>query len=461
MEQQSAKASLWSWQLRKLKYLVDTNQFTQAVELISALRKDAAIADFTPLVTYEMQCAGKLRTLDAILAGYKADPQTVPPTESLRSAARQLFESGDKQSARKILEFVFARQLEEHQLVATNFLGLAEIRIADGDTVGAVELLKRLVLVVGDPYQNMDSSAALLEKTGHPAEAIAFLEPLAKSTPWEPSFLLRLAKAQLAAAQDKPAATESLVKLSVASGNPYALRVQAATALAGLPQPGEFGSAELKMLAAGGKSITPAGCDHPYFYDSRLAGAQNSSNPRVKMEILAKALGDTPSREDARLPFFRASIAVPQDELALSSIEQLLQRKVLGQLAPDRSRDDEMISAEEDSDTGEGGVVTPSTLTWQPSQQAQLAFEVALAMLRLERLDESAKFLQIAQKLEKSPDKRITLQLLDIRTRLRRQRTNAARQPILHAALEQDRLVRPRLVARAPAKPRVKAGGKS
>jgi hypothetical protein len=180
------------------------------------------------------------------------------------------------------------------------------------------------------------------------------------------------------------------------------------------------------------------------------------------MEILAKALGDSPSREDARLPFFRAAIAVPQDELALASIEHLLQRKVLGQLAPDRSRDEEIISAEEDSDTGEGGAMTPSNLTLQPSQQAQLAFEVALAMLRLERLDESAQFLQIAQKLEKSPDKRITSQLLDIRARLRRQRTNAARQPILHAALEQDRLVRPRLMARAaPAKPRGKAGGKS
>jgi hypothetical protein len=77
-------------------------------------------------------------------------------------------------------------------------------------------------------------------------------------------------------------------------------------------------------------------------------------------------------------------------------------------------------------------------------------------MIRLDRLDEAASYLKIAQKLEKSPAERtrITSQLLEVKTHLRRQRTNATRQPILHAELEQDRLVRPRLVARAdtPAK---------
>ena len=43
-----------------------------------------------------------------------------------------------------------------------------------------------------------------------------------------------------------------------------------------------------------------------------------------------------------------------------------------------------------------------------------------------------------------------------------RQRLNAARQPILHEALEQDRLVRPRLLARSapPAKASAKGGTK-
>jgi hypothetical protein len=309
----------------------------------------------------------------------------------------------------------------------------------------------------------MDSSATLFEKTGHPAEAVMFLEPLAKAAPWEPSFQLRLAKAQLAAAQDKTAPAQSLLKLSAASENPYALRVQAATALAGLPQPNDFGSAELKLLAAGAKEITPAASDHPYFYDSRLAAAQNSPDARSKMEVLAKALADSPSREDARMPFFRAAVSITEDERALASIEQLLQKRQLGQVAPANPNDEEILGSDE-NEAGQGEVETSPGLALQPPQQAQLAHEVALAMLRLDRLDEAASYLQIAHKLEKSPAelKRISSQLLDVRARLRRQRTNAARMPILHAELEQDRLVRPRLVAQAAAsaKSPAKPGGK-
>jgi len=456
LELENAKSTLWTWQLRWLKYLVDTKQYSQAADEVAVLRKNATGSDSAALVPYEMQCAAKLGTLDTILSKYKAEPQTAPSVESLRIAARQLFDGGEKQSARKILEFVFARQLEEHQLVATNFLGLAEIRIADGDVAGAVTLLKRLVLVAGDAYQNMDSAAALFEKTGHPAEAVVFLEPLANATPWEPSFRLRLSKAQLLVALDKNAAAQSLAKLSSAPENPYALRVQAAAAMAGLPQPAEFGSGELKLLAAGAKNITPAASDHPYFYDSRLAAAQNAPNARVKMEVLAKALADSPSREDARVPYFRAAVSIPADELALSSIEQLLQKRLLGRVAPGNSSDEETIGTDEETDAGQAEVQGPSNLALPPSQQSQLAREVALAIIRLDRLDEAASYLKIAQKLEKSPAERtrITSQLLEVKTRLRRQRTNAARQPILHAELEQDRLVRPRLVARAdtPAK---------
>src|SRR5262245_62415812 len=128
-------------------------------------------------------------------------------------------------------------QLEDHQLSAPIFLGLAEIRIADGDTAGAVALLKRMVLTVGDQYQNMDSAAALLEKANHPAEALSFLEPLAKATPWDNSFHLRLAKAELAANQEKAAGAETLATIASSGAAPYAVRVQAASALASLGQP--------------------------------------------------------------------------------------------------------------------------------------------------------------------------------------------------------------------------------
>src|SRR6476660_5198829 len=127
------------------------------------------------MIPLELQVAAKLVTLDSKLAGYRANTENVPPAEILRASARQIFAAGDKKSARKILEYVCAREIDEHRLVAANFLGLAEIRLAAGDMPGALELLRRLVTVVGAPFENLDPAAALLEKTGNPAQAEEFL----------------------------------------------------------------------------------------------------------------------------------------------------------------------------------------------------------------------------------------------------------------------------------------------
>jgi hypothetical protein len=71
-------------------------------------------------------------------------------------------------------------------------------------------------------------------------------------------------------------------------------------------------------------------------------------------------------------------------------------------------------------------------------------------MIKLSRFNEALPYLQLAQKLEKAPApvKEIKAEIANVKTRLRREQQNATRQPILHADLEQDRLVRQRLVAR-------------
>jgi hypothetical protein len=182
------------------------------------------------------------------------------------------------------------------------------------------------------------------------------------------------------------------------------------------------------------------------------------------MEVLAKALADSPSREDARVPFFRAAISITADEVALASIEELLHSRLTGRVAPGNSGDEETFGADEEAEPGQAEVQSASNAALPPSQQSQLARDVAQTLIRLERLDEAAAYLKIAQNLEKSAAERtrITTQLLEVRVRLRRQRTNATRQPILHAELEQDHLVRPRLTAPAetPGKLPAKAGRK-
>ncbi len=97
-------------------------------------------------------------------------------------------------------------------------------------------------------------------------------------------------------------------------------------------------------------------------------------------------------------------------------------------------------------------------------QQSQIARAVGLAFARLNRLGEALAYIQVALNLEKtqSRKKEIAMVLADIKAQLRRQQRNAARQPIVHKDLEQDRLVRPRLVARAApvAKPSAKPGAR-
>ncbi len=442
--------------------MLDTKQFTQANEFIAVLPRDPQNTDASALIPFELRVAAHVGALDAKIASYRSDPDHAPSAETLRSSAQQLFEAGDKQSARKILEFVFARELDEHKLVAANFLGLAEIRIAAGDAPGAVELLHRLVSIVGDPYQNMDSAAALLEKTGHNAKAIAFLDPLVKSTPWEPAFRARLAKAQIAAGTNASGAQDSLARIAGSPQNSYSQRVEAALALSGAHHGAEFGSAELKLLSGDPKSITSASADQPFFYDARVIAAQNSSDARQKVQILSNALADTLARDDARIPLFHAAASLHSDEFALASLGQMLRDQRIRQVVSrDGSNEAEMLSSEEDAGEQETSPVYAS-LTFQVAQQAQLAHSVGVVLMRLHQFPEALAYFQTAQQLEKNPDRRkeLAAKIKDVRAVLRRQQLNAARQPILHADLEQDRLVRPRLVARSapPVKPAAKPG---
>ena len=149
--------------------------------------------------------------------------------------------------------------------------------------------------------------------------------------------------------------------------------------------------------------------------------------------------------------------------VARGVIEPLLRQQFFSSVSPLVGRDGQ-IAAETNSDgddeNGSGQAEGPFKLAI--IQQAQIVRSLGELMIRLDRLDESLRYLRIARKLEKVPARRkeISSTIAEVSARLRRQRLNAARQPILHEALEQDRLVRPRLLARSapPAKETVKGG---
>ncbi|MGA7077673.1 MAG: hypothetical protein WBY61_03060, partial [Terriglobales bacterium] len=348
IERDNAQQELDSWQVRWITYLVRTKQYAQSADAIAALPKETRDTQARTLVPLDLRAAAQLGTLDQKIAGYHAQPQTVPDSAILRNAARQLFESGDKQSARKILEFVFAREIDEHQLSAANFLGLAEIRLAAGDTPGALDLLRRLVVVVGSPFENLDPAAALLEKAGHNAEAIEFLDPLVKSAPWDASYRLRLAKARIAAGQDVASSQAALASIASGSNATYDLRIKAALALVGRPH-SDLGSGELNLLAGNPAAISAVAADKMYFYAARIQAAQNTAEAKTKIQLLSHCLIDFPRRNEARVPLFLAAASLRSDEFALAILDPLLQMQFLGQHLSRAAAENEAQTQAEDA----------------------------------------------------------------------------------------------------------------
>jgi hypothetical protein len=84
-------------------------------------------------------------------------------------------------------------------------------------------------------------------------------------------------------------------------------------------------------------------------------------------------------------------------------------------------------------------------------QQIEVAQTLGEIMLRLKRPNEALPYFQTARRLETAPANRRVLdkKIADLKGLIRIQQQNAARQPVLHDALDQDRIVRPRLIARA------------
>ncbi|HKT88373.1 MAG TPA: hypothetical protein VJQ59_08050, partial [Candidatus Sulfotelmatobacter sp.] len=353
---------------------------------------------------------------------------------------------------RKILELVFAREIEDHRLIAANFLGLAEIRLASGDTPGALDLLRRLVVAVGSPFENLDPAAALLEKTGHNAEAIEFLDQLVKSAPWEPSYRLRLAKAKLAVGSDTANATAALVQVAATPATSYDLRLKASATLAGQAHP-DLGSGELNLLAGTGP-IAAGNADRFYYYEARIKAAQQTSDTQAKVQLLSHCVIDFPRRDAARVPLFEASIAGHSDNYALGIIEPLFETQFLrNQPSTAENEEEEIVSSgSEDEETPlESNIRGAADEELSRARQAQVAEMIADTMKRLDRYNDALSYYQTARNLQTaaSPRQSLARRIAEMKLILRIEHENAAREPILHEALEQDRVVRPRLAAHA------------
>jgi cellulose synthase operon protein C len=193
-QQSNAQHQLWTSQIRWVTFLLsrppDSGDLETAATLLAEARKQ--IVNDSTIIELELRLAARAHSLSAQLAKYH-DPL---PFETLRNAANDLLEEGDAVSSRRVLEFVYANQMKAGNLDQTTFLGLAEVKLEDNDIADAMALLRRMVLISGEPFTGLDPAASLLERMHHPADASEFLATLIKAEPWNQDAKRRLAEAQ-------------------------------------------------------------------------------------------------------------------------------------------------------------------------------------------------------------------------------------------------------------------------
>jgi cytochrome c-type biogenesis protein CcmH/NrfG len=470
-------ATLNSVRRQLLNLYIDHHEDSAAqaffVSLPGSLQTDSTFADVRILLAAH---AGRL---DVLLASYRATPDNAPAPEIISSAANALSAQNpsDSVNARTLREFAFDRKQLDHTLIPTDFLALAESRIKTDDLAGALTLLRRLTLqpasvpandqgeAAPNAYANTDSAAALLERNSHPAEAVPFLESLVQSVPWDASYRLRLAQAQLASnTRDK--AQANLIAVARDASAPYGLRVQAARALAPLvTQPPELGSRELTLVA---HPSTPADARQPYFAAARIAIAAAPSTASPDREaLLREAIAIAPNGTDANrarldLLLLQPTTANPSPVLAILRSVQRVPGAQAVAASPDNSEadaaaDDTPNTPEEPVPVDSAGYVNiPLVSLPQPAdlldlpRRIRLASQIASANQRDGDLESALAYAQLAVTLARdSPQPVLTRHRDDLKTAVLLARRNALRRPDLHADLNQSIQVRPRLTASA------------
>jgi tetratricopeptide (TPR) repeat protein len=451
---------------RLLNHLVEEKQYAEAQTLYESIPEkergnEEVQRERIVLAARQGQSPGQIPKL---LAEFAANPDAAPSAATIDAAANQLRIAGDLAANRFLLEYVFDFKAARHELADADFLALAQARLDTGDLSTAVELLRRFTLFSPDLYGGLDSAAALLEKAGHPVEALPFLTTLADNTPWKPEYRLRLARANLRA-QDEPSAIKGLTAVASSSQATYALRTRAASELNGRAGAADLHSAELALLASG-KPIAPQQADKPYFLPARVAAAATAP-AAAKPAILRKAIAVAPS-DFLRLTIFRAEFALGRSDLAFAAIQPLLESP--GGYVQTAGNDASFDPVE---DSAEGQAASTDNNSDESSQDAQYAesnadaaayapmpfllktrkekvvFALAVATLweREGNDDEALQYARFAARLNEDAAKRAEIERRKaaLNLRVRAEQENSARRPAIHDSLDQAAVVRPRI----------------
>lgn len=454
-----ALETLRTWQTRWVSHLLDAHRTPEAQAAFQAIPEDVRKQHSQDVTTLEVRIAAQSGTLEALLTAYQTDPDNAPPLAVLRATATDLENAHDASSARRVLEFVYTREIDAHNLTPANFLGLAEMRLQAGDLERTGALLRRMALVAGEPFENLTAASELLLKYGHPAEAIEFLSARVKAVPWDDQARVELSKTEIAAHHGSP--SDALSSVARSRLAPYSTRAQAAEALAELTaQAASLGSGELDLLAKGTTQVAPA-AEQPGYFSARVRAAERASDAATRVRLLLGAVAIEPQEESVRVPLFRAAVAAGQDQLAYSAIQPLLNQGYEGSYPyPSRFRNAQGTRSED-----EEGYAHPSEsveflshVKVSAEERPALAAQVAEVLEKLRRLSDASKYWTIAVALSPAGASQDEFQsrLNKVKAQIKLGQQDAERGPMVSEHLEQKVTVRPRLattpgIAEAPA----------
>ncbi len=373
------------WRVEEVRGRLDRGDFAGASAILKSLTPDVRARQNIRFDEFAIRAAS---------GEGKLDPRAMEdvPLETLERVAASL----DSKAAAPILEFAYRRELDHHNYSAAAFLGLAKIRIEQNSIAEAVELLRRMNYVVGEPFSVTELAGDLLLAQNRPQEAREFLEMFAKAKPWDPKARLQLARVTNAEA--------GMRAVAESSDAPYAIRCEAALALRQLKaNPLQIaGETELNLLSSQ-TAITEqqANTASPNAFELRKLAASQSKDANVRYRLLTAALAIRPDEHQIRREAFRAAIQTRRFTSATSLL---------------------------DSNAAE-------------TEDQKL---LADAYLRLGRNDEATSVAQQLLDAGASGARRL-LELA--RNALDLEHMNQQRMPVFQQNYDQDRVVRPKLAA--------------
>ena len=446
------------WQTRSIEYLLETKQAAKAqaaVDNASATLKTALAQGQAPLAIRVAALSGQL---EEVLTRYEREDDSsdrdgvaAPGLDALRDAAAKLAESGDETSAQRLLEFYYTRLLSKRELSAANFLGLAELRLKQQQGDEALGLLRRMLLVAGEPFEHHKQAAALLMKMGRPSDAAEMLAERVEAAPWDREAQLDLARARRASGRGDNT-VPSLIEVASAGESPYELRLDASRALAEIGYGGQtLGSLELETVAGGVTAVNvgpSTGAARPFFVTARLAAAASATDADERLRWLREALEIRPSAHQARIELFRTARELGRHRLAVNALSAMMS-----------SGRWESLFAQRDPVLGEQSYRAPidehtarqfvQRSGFEPRERARLAREAGDSLEQLGRLGAATAAYQATLQLDPGTegDGQARGEVEEALARLGLERSelsrNARVRPVISKNLEQDRLVRP------------------